>query len=140
MKQTTSIIEPSFALDTNILIHLQGNDASKRKIAETLMSCDPIIPAQVVMEFINVTRRLRKIPKKQLIEEASALFRHCWIVPVEQSTLNLAKNLIDIYDFQIFDSIVVAASIEANCTILYSEDMQHNLLVVEQLKIINPYI
>ena len=95
MMQTTSIIEP-FALDTNILIHLEGNDVSKRKIAETLMSCDPVIPAQVVMEFINVTRRLRKIPKKQLIEEACALIRHCWIVPVEHSTLDLAKNLIDI--------------------------------------------
>ena len=139
MKQTTLIIEP-FALDTNILIHLGGNDVSKRNIAEILMSCDPVIPAQVVMEFINVTRRLRKIPKNQLIDEASALFRHCWIVPVVQSTLDLAKNLIDKYDFQIFDSIVVASSIEANCNILYSEDMQHNLLVLEQLKIINPYV
>ena len=128
-----------FALDTNILIHLGGNDISKRKTAEILLSCDPVIPAQVVMEYINVTRRLRKIPKHQLIDEASALFRHCWIAPVVQSTLDLAKNLIDKYDFQIFDSIVVASSIEANCNILYSEDMQHDLLVLQQLKIINPY-
>ncbi|MCL2074223.1 MAG: PIN domain-containing protein [Marinilabiliaceae bacterium] len=133
------IIE-TFALDTNILIHLEGNDVSKRKIAETLLSCDPIIPAQVVMEFINVTRRLRKIPKNQLIDEAVALFRHCWIAPIVQSTLDLAKNLIDKYDFQIFDSIVVASSVEAGCNILYSEDMKHNLLVMKQLKIINPYI
>ena len=139
MKQTILMHDP-FALDTNILIHLGGNDISKRKIAEILMSCDPVIPSQVVMEFINVTRRIRKIPKKQLIDEASALFRHCCIVPVLQSTLDLAKNLIDKYDFQIFDSIVFASSIEANCNILYSEDMQHNLMVVEQLKIINPYI
>jgi len=139
MRQTTLIIE-TFALDTNILIHLEGNDVSKRKIAETLLSCDPIIPAQVVMEFINVTRRLRKIPKNQLIDEAVALFRHCWIAPIVQSTLDLAKNLIDKYDFQIFDSIVVASSVEAGCNILYSEDMKHNLLVMKQLKIINPYI
>ena len=139
MKPITTIHE-SFALDTNILIYLEGNDISKRKIAEVLLSYDPVIPSQVVTEFINVTRRLRKIPKHQLIVEASALFRHCLIAPLKHSTLDLAKMLIDKYDFQIFDSIVVASAIEANCDTLYSEDMQHNLMVFQQLKIINPFI
>ena len=129
----------TIALDTNILIFLQGNDATKRKIAETLLSCDPVIPSQVISEFMNVTRRLRKISKHQLIAETSALFRHCPIAPIEHSTLVLAKNLIDKYDFQIFDSIIVASALEANCEILYSEDMQHNLTVNNQLKIINPF-
>jgi len=139
MMQTTTILEP-FALDTNVLIYLEGDDIIKRKIAETLLSYNPVIPSQVITEFINVTRRLRKIPKLQLIVEASALFRHCLIPSLKHSTLDLAKNLIDRYDFQIFDSIVVALAIEANCVILYSEDMQHNLTVFQQLKIINPFI
>jgi len=139
MRLTTTISEP-FALDTNILIFLEGSDVSKRKIAETLLSYDPVIPAQVVSEFINVTRRLRKISKHQLIVEASDLFHHCLITPHKQSTLDLAKNLIDKYDFQIFDSIIVASALEANCVTLYSEDMQHNLLVFHQLKIVNPFV
>ena len=61
------------------------------------------------------------------------------IAPLEHSTIVLAKNLIDKYDFQIFDSIIVASALEANCEILYSEDMQHNLTVNNQLKIINPF-
>ena len=139
MKQTITMNE-RFALDTNILIYLEGNDIPKRKIAEILLSYDPVIPAQVVSEFINVTRRLRKIPKHQLIAETSALFRHCSIAPFEQSTLDLAKTLIDRYDFQIFDSIIVASAVETNCEILYSEDMHHNLLIENQMKIINPFI
>jgi predicted nucleic acid-binding protein len=139
MKPTTTI-EEVFALDTNILVYLEGNDVSKRKIAEILLSYDPVIPAQVISEFINVIRRLRKIPKHQLMAEVSALFRHCSIAPLEQSTLDLAKILIDRYDFQIFDSIVIASALEANCNILYSEDMQHNMIVQQQLKIINPFI
>jgi len=129
-----------FALDTNILIYLEGNDVSKRKIAETLLSFDPVIPAQVISEFINVIRRLRKISKNQLMVEASALFRHCSIAQLEQSTLDLAKTLIDGFDFQIFDSIIVASALEADCETLYSEDMHHNLIVHQQLKIINPFI
>ena len=138
MKPTTTIREP-FALDTNILVYLEGSDVSKRKIAEILLSYDPVIPAQVISEFINVIRRLRKIPKNQLIAETSALFRHCSIAPLEHSTLDLAKVLMDKYDFQIFDSIVVASALEANCGILYSEDMHHNMMVHQQMKIINPF-
>ncbi len=84
--------------------------------------------------------RLRKIPKRQLITETSKLLRHCLIAPIDHSTLDLAKNLIEKYDFQIFDSIVVASAIETNCDTLYSEDMQHNLFVHKKLKIVNPFI
>jgi predicted nucleic acid-binding protein len=100
----------------------------------------PVIPAQVISEFINITRRLRNIPKHQLIAEASALFRHCSIAPLEQSTLELSKILIDKHDFQIFDSIIIASALEAGCETLYSEDMHHNMIVQQQLKIINPFI
>ena len=140
MKKLTATNEP-FALDTNILIYLEGNDVSKRKIAEVLLSCDPVVPAQVIAEFINVTRRLRSsIPKRQLIAEAADLFRHCLIASLEQSTLDLAKVLIEKYDFQIFDSIIIASALEAGCNTLYSEDMQHNQLIEGKLKIVNPFL
>ena len=139
MKPITTINE-RFALDTNILIYLEGNDIPKRNIAEILLSYDPVIPVQVISEFINVIRRLRETPKNQLLAEVSAIFRYCSIAPIEQSTLDLAKILIDKYDFQIFDSIIVASALEADCAILYSEDMQHNMIVYQQLKIINPFI
>lgn len=139
MKPITTI-HKSFAMDTNVLVYLESNDISKRKIAETLLSYDPVIPAQVISEFINVIRRLRNIPKYQLIAEVSALFRHCSIAPLEQSTLELTKVLINQHDFQIFDSIIIASALEARCEILYSEDMQHNMIIHQQLKIINPFI
>ena len=56
------------------------------------------------------------------------------------TNLYLAKNLIDRYDFQIFDSIIVASALETDCSTLYSEDMHHNMVVHQQLKIINPFI
>ncbi|GHU94686.1 twitching motility protein PilT [Bacteroidia bacterium] len=131
--------EGFFALDTNILIYLESADARKRQIAETLLSCDPVISAQVISEFINVTRRLRNITKNQLIAEAVALFRHCPIAPTQHSTLEMAADLIHHYDFQIFDAIVVASALESQCSFLYSEDMYHQLHVNNSLVIINPF-
>jgi len=43
------------------------------------------------------------------------------------------------YDFQIFDSFIVASALEYNCDILYTEDLQHMLIVEDKLRIINPY-
>jgi len=44
------------------------------------------------------------------------------------------------YNFQLFDAIIIAAALESDCKIFYTEDMHHNLLVDDQLKIINPFI
>jgi predicted nucleic acid-binding protein len=37
------------------------------------------------------------------------------------------------------DSIIVATAIDGKCETLYSEDMQHGLHVMEQLRIVNPF-
>jgi predicted nucleic acid-binding protein len=129
-----------FALDTNILIYLEGNDAIKRNISENLLSYAPVIPSQVATEFLNVTRRLRNISKLQALTEAAELFSDCQIAPMQSSTINLAIKLIKKYDFQLFDSLIVALALEADCEILYTEDMQHNLLVDKKLRIINPFV
>jgi len=42
--------------------------------------------------------------------------------------------------FALDTNILIHLGGNADCNILYSEDMKHNLLVLKQLKIINPYI
>ena len=140
MKKQIIMTNKRFALDTNVLIYLEGNDAEKRSISEDLLSYAPIIPSQVVTEFLNVTHRLRNISKLQAMNEAAALFAECVIAPIQNSTINLAIELIQKYDFQLFDSIVVALALESDCEILYTEDMQHRLLVNKKLQVINPFI
>ena len=64
----------------------------------------------------------------------------CSVQPVIFSTIKLAQNLVSKYDFQIFDGIIIAAALEANCDILYSEDMQNEQIIENTLKIVNPFI
>ena len=42
-------------------------------------------------------------------------------------------------DSNIIDSLIVATALENGCTILYSEDMQHEQIIEKQIKIINPF-
>jgi len=48
--------------------------------------------------------------------------------------------LVGKYNLQIFDGIIVAAALEADCSILYSEDMQDGQIIENMLKIVNPFI
>lgn len=130
----------SFAADTNVLIYLHDkSDDRKRKIAENILAENPKIPAQVISEYLNVTRRLLNLPKTEIITQCALLLKDCEIVPVSHNTLTEAANIIDKYGFQIFDAIIIAASIQANCSILYSEDMQHGF-VINNMTVLNPFI
>lgn len=127
------------AVDTNILIYLHDtSDLRKKGIAENILTENPCISSQVVSEYLNVTRRILKLSKADLVAQCADLLKNCELIHVSQKTLIKASDLIRKYNFQIFDSIIVAAALEANCTILYSEDMQHGL-VMGNLTIKNPF-
>ncbi len=58
---------------------------------------------------------------------------------IEISTIQLAHKIRLENDFSYWDSLMIASAIENNCTILYSEDMQH-LQKIQNLTIINPFV
>ena len=100
----------------------------------------PVIAAQVISEYLNVLKRLTKEPKLTIIEHCLITVEDCEIVSIDYKLIEKAKHLILRYDFQLFDSLIVASALQSNCTVLYSEDLHHNLLVENQLRIINPFI
>jgi predicted nucleic acid-binding protein len=131
----------NIAIDTNLLIYLVSSDfPEKCEIVDKILEGNPVIPGQVVAEFLNVTKRLLKITKAETFRLVNQLIINNEIVPTTKQILFKAEELMNKYDFQLFDSIVVASALVANCAILYSEDMHHNLLVEGQLKIINPFV
>jgi predicted nucleic acid-binding protein len=129
------------ALDTNILISLfNGNDIKKREIADELVSNNAIISSQVVSEFLNVSKRLLQLSKSDIIHKCNLVFDLCTIAPTTHATLHKAEYFIKRYDLQLFDAIIVASAWESGCTILYSEDMQHNQVIENTLTIANPFV
>ena len=137
----TPITTTKIALDTNILIYNHFlTDHEKRTIAHKLLACNPVVSTQVVSEYLNVMKRLLVVPKVEILDLCSQWMNECSIHSVERSTVSIAKRLVQHYDFQIFDAIIVASALEANCQILYSEDMHHNMKINGQLTIINPFV
>jgi predicted nucleic acid-binding protein len=135
------IIMSKIALDSNILIYNHSLDCEdKRAIARNFFNENPVVSSQVISEYLNVMNRNFKMQKQELIQICSLWLEKCSVQPVILSTIKLAQNLVSKYDFQIFDGIIAAAALEADCDILYSEDMQDGQVIENKLKIKNPFV
>jgi len=135
------IMNKSIAIDTNVLVYCHSdNEPDKQEKAMSLFAFYPVISTQVLSEYINVVKRKLKLPKDEIMDVCLQNIELCILQPVSLATLKYARFLLDRYDFQLFDSIIVASALEANCHILYSEDLHHGLLVENRMKVINPFI
>jgi len=56
-------------------------------------------------------------------------------------TIEIHENAVRIsqrYRYHIYDSLVIAAALQARCSVLYSEDMQHGQ-TIDTVRIVNPF-
>lgn len=128
-------------VDTNVLIYAYSEEKVKREKAIRLIKeNDTIISIQVINEFVNVAKKKFSKNHDEILEslgEIEASFEVWEKLNIELT--RKALNLSNIYKYSYYDSLIIAAALGANCSILYSEDMHHNQLIEKQLKIINPF-
>jgi predicted nucleic acid-binding protein len=130
-------------IDTNVILYaIDENIQSqgKRDVSLDILKKKPFFSGQSLSEFINVCRKRWKKDKKYVTGITEIILEQATLIPVDIKIVRKSFALTGQYDFQIFDSLIIASALEANCEILYSEDMQHNLLVENQLRIINPFL
>ena len=112
----------------------------KRSISEGILLLNPFISTQVLTEVANVCKRRFKYEKEDILNLWSDLMSDCDFIATTKSTFEIGINLVKKYKFQLFDALIIASALEANCNTLYSEDMQHKMLVEGKLIIVNPFI
>ena len=101
----------SFFVDSNVILYLLDQDIVKSKKAATLISKRGYINSQVIAEVLNVTRRVYKYSKDDLLIFWKYLIEDIEVVPVSIEAKKNAIELIKIYDFQIFDAIIIASAL-----------------------------
>lgn len=127
-------------LDTNILLYsIAGNDPRAEK-AESLLSDGALIGVQALNEFVSVARRKLKMGWDE-IEQALASFRTLCPdpVPITVETHEQAVRIAQQQGLDFYDALMVAAALQAGCTLMYSEDMQDGLKVEQRLTVRNPF-
>jgi predicted nucleic acid-binding protein len=125
--------------DTNVLIYAFAANDPRNSQAEALLMEGGVIGVQVLNEFTNVARRKLRWNWEE-IEAALAVIEDL-LGPVRPLTAAIHARAVEIardHELAFYDASIVAAAIDANCSVLMSEDMQHGRKF-GMLRIENPF-
>ncbi len=135
-----------YFLDTNVFVYSfdAGDSAKARRagklIRDAVSTGKGVVSYQVVQEFFSVA--LRKFAKPMTPAEAeqylATVFRPLLTVESSPALFLEALRVTSRYRLSWYDSLIVAAAIEANCSTLLSEDLQPGLRIGD-LRVENPF-
>jgi predicted nucleic acid-binding protein len=131
-------------IDTNIFLYAKFDDGSiKYRMAKDLLeSCtqdyECVISAQVINEFcVNAVRHGGDpLEIRSTAENLALKFR---VVPVSLHTVIESFRIYRAYQFSHWDCLIIAAALESQCTILFTEDLSDGQIIDGILSIKNPF-
>ncbi len=59
--------------------------------------------------------------------------------PVTIETHETGLTLAERYNLSTYDAMIAASALHAKCDTLWSEDMQHGLMLGENIRVLNPF-
>ena len=130
---------PGSFFDTNILMYLASDDATKADRAETIVREGGTISVQVLNEVTNVARRKMQLSWQETRGFLSSLRELLTVHPITVDTHELGLALVERYHLGIYDALIAASALLAECDKLWSEGMQDGMAIDKRLRIVNPF-
>lgn len=125
--------------DTNVLIYLLSADAARADLVEEKLAEGATVSVQVLNEFASVALRqlgMNVMEIREVLEPVTAI---CHVVPLSIEIHRRGLQVAERYRFSFYDALIVAAALESNCTVLYTEDLQDGQVIDDVLAIKNPF-
>jgi predicted nucleic acid-binding protein len=140
------------AVDTNVLVYyVDVDEPAKRLKAVELLELlerlgreqvETLLLWQVAAEFLNCLRRWEnegRTSRQDTLEYLSAVEPMFRCVLPAQGILRKSLDLSSRFSLSHWDSMIIAACIDAGVRTLYSEDLAHNA-EYDSLSVINPFV
>ncbi|QQZ28077.1 PIN domain-containing protein [Thiothrix subterranea] len=131
--------------DTNVLVYaFDKNEPEKQAIAKRLIGQfggdgQFIVSTQVLQElYVTLSKMGKQALPAEEVEEIVNDFAEYPLVQVDKMIIASAMKRHQSKAFSFWDSLIVEAALQANCQILFSEDMQDGR-EIGQLVIQNPF-
>ena len=127
--------------DTNILVYVVGQEDKRTPTAEALLAGGGIISVQVLNELANVSRKKLRMSWEEIDEALAAIRVLCPSpVPLTIDTHDAGRRIAAKYGFSMFDGLIAASALEAECDTLYSEDLQDGQVIEGRVAVRNPFV
>jgi predicted nucleic acid-binding protein len=131
--------------DTNVLLYaLDIRRGTSRDLradkAEEILIRGGVVSVQVLNEFYDVASRKSKLSCEKIADLLQVIEALCGrAVPLTADTHTIAIDISKRHGFRIYDSLILAAAMQAGCTTVYTEDLQHGQ-TIGKLTIVNPFL
>jgi predicted nucleic acid-binding protein len=130
---------PGSFFDTNVLIYMASSDPMKADRAEAIVGSGGAISVQVLNELANVARRKMRMSWQDTHAFLSLLRGLLKVHSVAVETHETGLALAERYNLSIYDAMIAASALDADCDTLWSEDMQHGIVLDGRLRVVNPF-
>ena len=127
-------------IDTNIFLYaFSTKDLKKQTLAKKIVLQPYHISTQVINESSSNFIKKLTFDENMVTSFINSAYSRYKIVNFSESLFLTGSNIRLKYKYSYYDSLIIAAALESKCSILYSEDMQHNQIIENKLQIINPF-
>jgi predicted nucleic acid-binding protein len=134
-------------VDTNIWLYSLVQDPSVSGDARHALAFDflqalsrPVLNSQVMRETCSNLIKKAGFSEERIRRLVRGWYQDCEIHASNANQHLLASELRERHSFSYWDSLIVAAALDAGCVTLYSEDMQHGQAIDGRLTILNPFV
>jgi predicted nucleic acid-binding protein len=139
-----SSMKDKYFLDTNLLVYLlteDVNDLEKRiatiQLIDLLHDQEVVISTQVLNELYSALLK-NKLSDSEIQSKLEIVMEELIVRPITSEVVRFSWLIKNRYKFSYWDSLIVASALKNECSILYSEDLQHNQRIEDKLTVINP--
>jgi predicted nucleic acid-binding protein len=126
-------------IDSNVLLYLASGDAVKANRAEQIVRQGGTISVQVLNEITNVARRKMGLSWTEIATFLALVRGLLEVRPVTVEVHETGLSLAQRYGLSTYDAMIAAAGLLADAETLWSEDMQHGMLLDGRLRIVDPF-
>ncbi len=138
-------------IDTNLFIYAltqSGKPQDSAKHQQVLGLFERILPVAQIITSVQVVNECHFVLRRKFsLDESSVshaiesgVLAITKVESLELTDYHRASQLRQRHALSYWDSLVCASALRAGANELYSEDMQHGLVIDNQLKIVNPFI
>jgi predicted nucleic acid-binding protein len=122
-----------------VLVYLASDNPRKADRAEDIVGAGGIVSVQVLNEVTNVARRKMGLSWTET-EAFLSLIRDLLLVrPITLDVHDTGLALAQRYGLSTYDAMIAASALLADAEILWSEDMQHGMVLDGRLRVVNPF-
>jgi predicted nucleic acid-binding protein len=125
--------------DSSVVLYLLSGDVERADVVETLLLHGGHVNVQVLNEVAAVALRKRALAIGEAREFLAGIRDFCRTHALTTDIHERGIGIAERYGFSLYDSMIVAAALEAGCRALYTEDLQHAQVIEKRLKVVNPF-